>query len=229
MLRRFFARLLLLATVAILAGCALPPLMPLAESDPKADTDPPLYLMSVVVKNTFKERWQPRILNVVLTKKTAAGTTENRVYRMDDKGTIATKIEGGSTTYLVRLRAGDSFTSLTGMNAIASAFPVNGFYFVPLHASLENDGPGIYYLGSVQAAIRERKENEFRAGPVLPLIDQAVAGASTGTFDITILDQYDKDLELFRSAFPALTGASVVKKLLSPWDRTKAQLEWEKN
>lgn len=224
---RFLHRVLLLLALAVLAGCASAPFMPLAESDPKPEASPPLYLMSVVVRNEYKERWQPRILNVVLTR-TEAGKTESRVFRMDDAGVVAAKTEGGHTTYLVRLRAADSFNTVAGMNAMASAFPVHGFYFVPLYASLGADGPGIYYLGSVQATIRERKDNEFRAGPVIPLIDQAVAGASSGTFDITVVDQFEQDMALFRAAFPALTGAPVVKKLLPPWDRSRAQLEWEK-
>ena len=228
-MRRLCTWIQTLAVFAIFAGCASAPLMPLADSDPKPDTNPPLYLMTVTVKNTYKERWQPNILNVILTKNTEGGKSESRVFRMDSKGTIAAKTDADTTVFLVRLRVSESFNTLTGMNAMASAFPIHGFYFLPLYASLGSDGPGVYYLGSVQATIRERKDNEFRAGPVIPLIDQAVAGASSGTFDVTIVDRFDQDIELFKSTFPALNGTLVVKKILSTWDRSKAQLEWEKS
>lgn len=228
-MRRLFTWLALMASVVVFTGCASVPSMPLSESNANADATPPLYLMTVTVKNTFKESWQPKVLNVVLAKSTEGGKVETRGYRMDDKGVVAAQTAGDATTYLVRFRADDSFRSVVGMNALASSFPFNGFYFVPLNATLDDDAPGVYYLGAVKATIRERKDNEFRAGPVIPLIDQAVTGASTGTFDITIADQYEKDLQLFKTAFPVLSGAEVTKKLLSPWDRSKAQLAWEKN
>jgi hypothetical protein len=228
-MRRLFVRLALMAGLIALTGCASVPFMPLAESNANADATPPLYLMTVEVKNTFKESWQPKILNITLAKTVEGGKIETRVYRMDDKGVVPASTAGGTTKYLVRLRADDSFRFVVGMNAMASSFPFHGFYYVPLNATLEDDAPGVYYLGSVQATIRERKDNEFRAGPVIPLIDQAVTGASTGTFDITIADEYEKDLQLFKTAFPVLTGATVTKKLLPPWDRSKAQLAWEKN
>ena len=44
-----------------------------------------------------------------------------------------------------------------------------------------------------QATVRERTGNEFKAGPSLPLIDQAIAGASGGIFDVDISDRWDTD------------------------------------
>lgn len=130
-MRRLYSWILSLALFVTLGGCASAPFMPLADSDPKADASPPLYLMTVTVKNAYKERWQPNILNVILTKNSEGGKPESRVFQMDPKGTIAAKTEGESTVFLVRLRASDSFNTLTGMNAMASAFPIHGFYFLP--------------------------------------------------------------------------------------------------
>jgi hypothetical protein len=227
-MRSILNKLLPLLIVTLVSGCASTSPMPFAEPDVKPEASQPLYLMTVVVKNTYKERWQPRILNVRLTKDAEADKTEELVFLMDQKGTIKAA-DRKSSAFLVRLRGGDSFNMITGMVASASAFPVIGFFFVPLYAQLESDAPGIYYLGAVQASIRERKDNEFRAGPVIPLIDQAIAGASTGTFDITIADLYDQDVALFRATFPALENATIIKKVLPQWDRTRAQTEWEKN
>ena len=85
----------------------------------------------------------------------------------------------------------------------------------------------MYYIGHVQAVVRERKDGEERAGPVIPLIDQAVVGASGGTFDVTISDAWATDEALFKSTFPALARVSIEKKLLVPHDPAKVKSRWE--
>lgn len=226
---RFIVKLVSFVIAALLVGCASAPYMPLAADSPQPEATKPLYLMSVVVRNDYKQRWQPRVLNVILNKDNGTPKPDTQVFRMDAKGMLAATQDGGSETFLVRFTAGGASNTLIGMNAMASAFPIHGFYFVPMHAAVPDNGPGVYYLGSVKAVIRERKDNEFRAGPVIPLIDQSFAGASSGTFDIEIGDAYATDVELFKTAFPALKDTTITKATLAPWDRAKAQLAWEKN
>jgi hypothetical protein len=227
-MRRLFL-VLFLASAALMTGCAIAPYMPLSEEGAKVDSTKPLYLMSVTLKNDYKERWQPRILNVILSKENGTAKPDQIVFRMDSKGTIASESEKEQTTYLVRFTAESSPHTILGFNAMASAFPVHGFYFTPLHSSVPTATGGVYYLGAVKAIVRERKENEFRAGPVIPLIDQAVAGASSGSFDVEITDAYNSDVELFRKTFGPLKDMEIQKAVLPKWDRTKAQLFWEKN
>ena len=219
--------LLVLFVSSIFAGCASAPYMPLAEDQPNLDSSKPLFLMSVVLKNEYKERWQPRVLNIILEKDGEAGKPQVMVFRMDARGTVTP--ESGSSTYLVRFPAESVPHTVRGFNSMASAFPIHGFYFVPLHASLAKAEGGVYYLGSVKAVIRERKDGEFRAGPPIPLIDQAFAGASGGTFDIEIADTYEADIALFRKTFAALKDIEIKKAVLPKWDRSKAQLFWEQN
>jgi hypothetical protein len=78
-------------------------------------------------------------------------------------------------------------------------------------------------VGHVWATVRERQDNEFKAGPVVPLIDQAVAGASGGTFDVETTDEFATDEAAFRSKFPALAGVEMAKAILPGFDRNKAQ------
>lgn len=229
MLRYAFSLLTILFTV-LLTGCSIAPRMPLSEDGAKLDTSKPLYLMSVVVKNEYKQRYQPRIVNVILAKDTGSTKPEQRALRMDDKGSITIETDDeDATTYLVRFPAEPTPHSVLGFMSIARAFPVTAFYFVPLHADIPKSDNGVHYLGSVKAVIRERKDGEFRAGPPVPLIDQAVGGASSGTFDIEIADAYDSDIALFKKTFPALRDVEVNKAVLGPWDRARAQLYWEQN
>jgi hypothetical protein len=225
---RFFSLLAILAMV-MLTGCASAPFMPLADEAPKFDQTKPLYLMSVVVKNDYKQRWQPRILNVILDKPDASGKPQPVVFRMDGKGVIEADSDDGTTTYLVRFTTDSIPQTVRGFNSMASAFPIHGFYFVPLHANVSQADNGVYYLGAIKGVIRERKDNEFRAGPAIPLIDQAIAGASTGTFEIEISDSFATDIEMFRKAFPMLKDVDVKKAILPKWDRAKAQVFWEQS
>ena len=112
---------------------------------------------------------------------------------------------------------------------MASSFPIHGSFFAPLHTTITVGEPGVYYLGHVNATVRERKGEEFKAGPSIPLIDQAIAGASGGTFDIDITDGFDKDEALFRAKFPALAGVKITKAILPAFDRAKAQAWWQAN
>jgi len=77
--------------------------------------------------------------------------------------------------------------------------------------------------------VRERQGNEFKAGASIPLIDQAVVGASGGTFDVEISDQFATDEALFRDKFVALKDIEIRKAILPPFDRAKAQKWWEDN
>lgn len=112
---------------------------------------------------------------------------------------------------------------------MSSSFPLPGFFFTPIHENLEAKGPVVFYLGHVSATVRERKEDEFKAGASIPLIDQVVAGASCGTFDIEISNQWGKDEPLFRKSFPVLASIDIQKVILPPFDREKAQRLWETN
>jgi len=56
---------------------------------------------------------------------------------------------------------------------------------------------------------RKRNEGEPRSGSVIPFIDQAVAGYSGGTFDITVTDKSATDIPLFIQTYPCLRGLQI--------------------
>ena len=82
-------------------------------------------------------------------------------------------------------------------------------------------GP-VYYLVHVTATVRERQGSEFRPGPMIPLLKQAIAGFSGGTFDVEISDRWDADQAEFRAKFPAFQTTKVQNAILAPFDRIKA-------
>lgn len=73
----------------------------------------------------------------------------------------------------------------------------------------------VVYLGHIDAVIRKRTNDaEVRAGPVVPIVDQAVAGFYTGTFGVSIRDEFDSDMQLFTREFPGLQKAKIEKAVI---------------
>lgn len=68
----------------------------------------------------------------------------------------------------------------------------------------------IAYLGHLDIARRERQnDTEIRAGYILPFFDQWYAGFSTGTFDVAIRDEYERDISAFKQRYRVLSGYSI--------------------
>lgn len=232
LLRKISLSLMVLAG-ALLTGCGT--YMPLHEKSEKVDAAAPLYLMTVTIDNQFKPYWQPKVINVMLVKGNEAKPAEGKesketvLLRMDSEGQVEPQQKDGVSTFLVRFKTDGTSHVLDTAMATAVGFPIVGQFALGLQLPVPSKTSGVHYLGAVKAVVRERKDNEFRAGPVIPLFDQAVAGASTGTFDVVVSDQFDQDMALFKERFPALKNAQVEKSLLPAWDRAKIQALWEKN
>jgi hypothetical protein len=215
---------------ALLAGCATPtPMAFKNDADRLTEKSKPVYLMTANIKNSYRTSFQPKLLVVNVERAGAKEAADRINFTMDDKA----RRESGSPTegnsYLLRMELEPGAYEIRGLTSQTFTFPIIGSFFTPVHSSLQVAGPGVYYLGRVTASVRERQGNEFRAGPPIPLIDQAVAGASGGTFDVSITDEWTADEALFRSKFPALKDVAVTKAVLPGFDRAKAQRWWEEH
>ncbi len=222
----------LVAAALLMSGCATRTKMAFEEDTQQiTPASKPVYLMTVTLKNTYKTRFQPRVLVVHVEKAGAKEAADKINFVMDAKGKHAE--EDSQTTgnsYLARLELDPGDYEIRGITSLARAFPINAFFFAPMHSPLKAGQPGgVYYLGHVNATVRERQGEEFKAGPVIPLIDQAVAGASGGSFDVVITDELATDEALFRARFPALKAATITKAILPAFDRAKAQQWWMAN
>ncbi len=212
----------------VLGGCAATQKMALQNSAEKiTEASPPLFLMTVDLKNEYRSRYQPQLLSVNIEKRTSAEKPELLRFSMDNAGTVYTGKDEDQTRYLLRMGLEPGAYEIRNLMALGRAFPFHALFFAPLNFPLSSTDKGVFYLGHVRASVRERQGNEFRAGPVIPLIDQGVAGASGGTFDIVVSDQWDTDQALFEKNFPALKGIEVRKSLVPAFDRAKAQKLWE--
>jgi hypothetical protein len=224
---RGFRGLVVVVLVAVLSACATPMKMGVTRETAKVDvTKESLLLMSVRLENAFKGSFHPAP-GVLFVETPGASSKENRLNFIADREGGGADDTGTETQFRVMLPPGRY--QLVAISAGVFRFPINGTAIVPLHTEIEVKPQTVTYLGRVVAKTRERGENEFRAGPPIPLLDQGVSGFSRTTWDIEFQDAATADLESMRKNFPALVGVEIRKEILPKWDRAKAQAWWEKN
>ena len=187
----------------------------------------PIFLMTATLGNDYRPSYQPGLRRVYVDRAGSKEGTDRIYFTPDEKTGYAAQDGKPSNNYLLRFELAPGDYVIHGMHAMTFSFPFTGNFLLPLHIPLTSRDGGVYYLGHVQAVVRERVGEEFRAGPVIPLIDQAVAGASGGTFEIAVSDRQEADEAAFRARFPALQGVMVKKAILPAFDRAKAQEWWQ--
>jgi hypothetical protein len=219
-----------LAFVLLLSGCATPTKMAFSnDADTVSKSSKPIYLMTVTLRNSYRTSYQPKLIVVHVERGVVKGSADRINFTIDDKAKNESNLPTDGNSYLLRMELEQGDYVIQGMSSMSGVFPVRGFFYAPLHANLASSDTGVFYLGHVDETIRERKGDEFKAGPSVPLLDQAVTGASGGTFDIEISDQWEKDQPKFLAKFPMLSGVKVQSLILPPFDRAKAQQMWEAN
>jgi hypothetical protein len=226
MLARIYVGLAVLA-VLVLTGCATPTKMAFENETDKVKADKAVFLLTTTLKNGYKTSYQPKAFVLNVEKADAKERGDRLNFLIDEKARVEADNAEAGNTYLVRMELEPGDYVIRGMTGFSGIFPVRGTFFAPLHAEVKSGEPGVFYLGHIAATVRERQENEFRAGPPIPLIDQAVTGFSGGTFDVVVSDRLDQDESIFKTKFPALREINIRKAPLPPFDRIKAQKWWE--
>jgi hypothetical protein len=199
------------------------------DTDIVASTTKPIFLMTATLRNSYRRGYQPKVVILNVEKEDAGQRSHRLSFPMDKKAKDEPDSPDLGNSYFIRMELEKGSYVIRGFTGISGIFPVRGQFFAPLHAEIRSSAPGVFYLGHVNATVRERTGNEFRAGSPLPLLDQAVTGFSGGTFDVEIIDQFEKDELEFKSRFPALRDVNIQKATLPPFVRDKAQKWWEAN
>jgi hypothetical protein len=212
----------------ILSACATPTKMALHDDSESIEkSEKPIFLMTATLKNGYRESYQPELLVVNIERKEVTGSSDRINFTMDDKAKKNSDSDKAGNSYFLRMALDSGSYVVRGMTGFSGIFPVRGMFFAPVHTDLQAPKSGVYYLGHIDATVRERNENEFRAGPVIPLLDQAVTGFSGGTFEIAVTDRFEQDAPEFMAKFPALKNVQITKALLPAFDREKAQKWWD--
>ena len=112
------------------------------------------------------------------------------------------------------LPAGEYYvTQLAGFGG--SALISGRFYFNP-NAKFALKAGELVYLGRMIARlVQKTSSDQERAGPFLPLIDQAVTGFFRGTFAVEIQDRFNEDIPQVIEKHPYLKEKLIKKSLLT--------------
>lgn len=227
-------KLLLITCAGIFAlfvtGCATNTKMAFEnDAERVSEKTKPIVLMKVTLKNEYRPNFQPKLNLVHVDSPTSKEALSRKDFVVDDKGREESGDVATGNSYFLRMELDPGQHEIRGLFSRYVAFPLLvGTFFTPMYSPIELKGAGIYYIGHVEATVREAGSKEFRAGPFIPLIDQAVTGASGGTFDVKVSDTSATDFTQFRAKFPALKEAVISKQILAPADRALAQQRWEK-
>lgn len=121
---------------------------------------------------------------------------------------------------LVTLEPGKyNFDIIKGRTWQPNVIGPGGLFQLPIFTEIEVQPNKISYMGRIQAKMREKKDNEFSAGPVTPLLTQSRSGVIEGTFDISIIDAYMVDQSKFSSVYPLLYSQKIEKHIIPQWQR----------
>lgn len=210
-----------LSFIFLFSGCATQKKMAFDDEKVPLKSDTTVLLMTAKIKNNYKPDFQPDY-EAFFLEEANGKDPETFSYRLNDESK-------NEDLQLIRIEVTKGDYILRGFNAGYNAFILYGSFFVPIHENITIDKHGVYYLGNIDAVVRKRQGNEFKAGPSLPIIDQGLVGASGGTFDIKISDNYEEDIKIFKNKFAALKSVNIAKKILPEFNRPRAQEWWEKN
>lgn len=201
--------LILLPCIVLSNGCAQK--MALSSKMKSIDlSKKSIALMTVKVANDHVPAHQPKIIQAYFGPNSKKPTK----YRFKtDNPFISKKKQYNIHLISVALPPGEYWVdSCIGARIVPLLLGATCSLPVKKNFTLETNE--IIYLGHVDAHIRKKEGSEKAAGGPFPLIDQAVAGFSSGTFDVDIFDNYDEDIQYFTSKYPVIRDKIVTKDIL---------------
>jgi hypothetical protein len=222
-----FQKIAPFALIALLSACAtIVKMQPSKELPEVADvTKKATILLTAHIKNENNPGYQLRVYSVAAEKSDGKGGVEKIWYTPARDSIVVGEWDSSADLSLVM---DPGLQTLRLIRAISGSIVMTSAFELPLHLDV-NLKPGVYYGGHIEAVVRARVGNEFKAGPTTPLLQQGVSGASGGSFDVTIKDNYEVDVAALREKFPSLRNVEIQKAILPEWSRSKAQEWWEKN
>ncbi|NGY06353.1 hypothetical protein, partial [Solimonas terrae] len=184
-----------------------------------------IVLLSLDVSHLDSTYYVPRANVIRLQTPGAKEKADRQNFKIDSDGMTSTAT--GHNSYLLRLSLKPGRYEVMDVFGDTGRFPFHGFFSVPLLLDIDVPAKSVIYMGRIAAVLRPRQGNEFRAGSVVPLLDQAVTGVSNGTFDVAVSDASQTDIPMMRAMFPSLKTADIRTVMLPAFDRDKVQQWWE--
>lgn len=76
-------------------------------------------------------------------------------------------------------------------------------------------------MGRIEMTNRKRtSDDEIPSGDTtVTRLPQKQSGFGTGTFEVKIFDNLDKDIDMFKAEYPALDKMTITKRILAQWSK----------
>ena len=192
-----------IATVLIgivLSGCAGTSPMALKSFTDKDDlNDTSIGMFTLRTANEYKPSFQPSVASVEIVP---SGSGKGRKFKV---GKPYQRVKNEFYEYLVSVDLNPGTYSVGKVKGRSSMFPlIEASFQFPVDARFELPTHSLIDMRN-----RKREKGELRSGKVTPLIDQATAGYSGGTFDVIITDRSAADIPAFLEEYPFLKDLSI--------------------
>lgn len=225
-LRFFLPKTILLAVLALsLQGCVSR--LPIGVDSTVRNLDlqnHSLLLLTLDITRSDSKNFLPVPQNMVVELIDAQGGLKSIFVPVDNDGILFP--DDVNPVYAFRLKVPVGSVQIKSVIGRSGAFPIRGRFSLPIRVRAEAKAGEIVYLGRVSAVLRPRMDHEYRAGELIPLVDQAVTGLSTGTFDIELRDMSEEDLRIMQETYPAIRGVPIKKELAKVPDRFILDRQW---
>ena len=169
-----------------------------------------VVLATVRISNQYKTGYQPEII-LAHVRQSAPGAESFNFKVKDDP---FNEVKDQYNDYLLSFNLKPGEYTLSDLWGRYHSLLINAHCVANIKAPFKVKQGSVSYIGNFQATIVERKGDEERAGSVIPLIDQAAAGFSGGTFVLKTEDHYDADVASYKQAYPALRGVNIEKSVV---------------
>ena len=167
-----------------------------------------LVLMSLVTKNTLHSNYQPDAKILTITPKGKDAQQYKLLPGFQAFG-------HDHDTFLMVLALPKGQYTLNQITGDATGPLIDGNFTVPLNLHFVVTNAPASYLGQVNAVlVKKMQSDQASGGDLFPLLDQAVTGFHSGTFVVSVHDNYDTDIKTFKSFFPALRPVQIDKSIM---------------
>ena len=139
-----------------------------------------IALFTVVTRNEFKPKHIP-VLHTIRLRSVSGRYYRFRFDRPDES----------LGAYVASIALPPGRYRLVSFDGESNYYRIKGSFKIPLLLDFELKDNSISYLGLIYANNRKRGRGERRSGPILPHIHQKESGFASGTFDVTVIDDYD--------------------------------------
>lgn len=214
-------QLFLLSLALFLSGCAT---VEKAAFDHTTETlafsEKSYVVMNLTMDHAVKPKYHPNNVMIVHVERPKVSNKSDRINLLLKKADL-TNDKGNPAQGVVRGSLAPGEYLIKGITATSMRFPIVGTFNFLMNTPFTVKENEVVYLGDMTVTTRKREEGEFRAGALIPLLDQAVSGIAGSTADVSVIDGGEIAINRLKNAFPVLNSHQIETRLVPSFNRSE--------